>query len=121
MTARGERLRFASHRQIADHAAARPPGYLRDFERIVVRRDEHGVWYDAGRPAYAELCAKYRGHLSSALGSAPSAAWQEWREHDGRWVPSGHVPPGTAADPPQFDPRPGEVLQTPAWPVEEFR
>jgi len=117
---RGAALRFASHRQLAQHAAARPPGYLLDLEPVIVRRDADGVWYDAALPAYAELCAKYRPPHSPGQAPSLNVAWQQWREHDGRWVPTGHVPPGYAADPPQFDPLPGETQHTPAFPVDDY-
>ncbi len=115
----GPRLRFASHRQLAEQAAARPPGYLRELEPIIVRRDADGVWFDAARPAYAELCAKYRASQSPIPNPQPPA-WQEWREHDGRWIAVGFLQPGYAADPPQFDPLPGETQHTPAFPVQDY-
>jgi len=112
-------LRFASHRQVAARVADHGPGYLDDLRRIVVRRDRHGVWYDAASAAFAELCRKYRAS-QSPIPNPQSPAWQEWREHDGRWVPTGHVPPGLAADPPQFDPLAGETQHTPAFPVQDY-
>jgi len=119
-------LRFASHRQVAEQAALRPPRYLLDLERIIVRRDEHGIWYDAARPAYLELVRKYRPvpRPSPPHPLAPSPRqdiWQAWRAEGGRWVADGWLRPGFYADPPCFDPLPGEVLQCPAFPAADFR
>jgi len=46
---------------------------------------------------------------------------QAWREDAGLWVPDGWLKPGWFADPPQFDPLPGERLKTPAFPGADFR
>ena len=50
----------------------------------------------------------------------PTLPWQRWQEEEGRWVPRDTLPPGYGADPPPWDPLPGEVLQTPAFPLEDF-
>ena len=61
------------------------------------------------------------GPLPAAGPPRPAQPWQEWREHEGCWIAVGFLQPGYAADPPQFDPLPGEVQFTPAFPVEDFR
>ena len=48
-------------------------------------------------------------------------AWQAWREQNGRWVPDGWIKPGYFADPPQFEPRPGEKLKTPGFEASCFQ
>jgi hypothetical protein len=45
---------------------------------------------------------------------------QRWREQDGRWIWDGWIEPGYAADPPQFAPLSGEVLETPAFDRNEY-
>ena len=44
-----------------------------------------------------------------------------WVEQEGRWVPEGWLRPGYYADPPQFDPRPGEKLNTPSFEARCFQ
>ena len=117
-------IRFASHRQVAEQASLRPPRYLLDLEQIIVRRDEHGIWYDAARPAFLELVRKYRPaprapRPASGL-STPEAHWQDWREEGGRWVPDGWIKPGYFADPPAFEPQQGETLSTPGFKASAF-
>jgi len=53
-------IRFASNADLARRVRTRPPGYLDELEEIIVRRDEKGVWYDTGHPAYYRMRAKYR-------------------------------------------------------------
>jgi len=53
--------------------------------------------------------------------SPPHDHWQAWREQAGRWVPDGWLKPGFYADPPAFEPRPGERLKTPAFEARCFQ
>jgi len=61
--------------------------------------------------------------LQKQLRSLPPQpdAWQAWREEGGRWVPDGWIKPGFYADPPAFEPRPGERLKTPAFEARCFQ
>lgn len=68
------------------------------------------------RPRYAEWRSlQHRPHPPSEI------PWQTWCEEGGRWVPDGWLRPGYFADPPAFDPLPGEVQYTPARPAGCFQ
>ena len=114
---------FSSYEEITVHAKKKPFDYLGDFEKAIVRRDERGVYYDTGSPAYREMLAKYRPRPRSphsTLAGRERHA-QDWRGEDGRWVPVGWLRPGWFADPPQFAPLEGEQLTTPAFPAADFQ
>lgn len=100
-----------------------------DFRQVAPRtwKCPHcGAGYRGERKAIGR-CKRPPGHAAdyapqpSSLSPQPSDHWQEWREQGGRWVAVGYLQPGYGADPPQFDPEPGEVLSTPAFPLEDFR
>lgn len=60
-----------------------------------------------------------RRHRTAAPETSPAKEgyWQLWKEQDGHWVACGDpLPPGYQADPPQFEPLPGEEIMTPAFP-----
>ncbi len=72
-----------------------------------------------GAEEIKRLLAK-QAETASTSPPTPEPVWQRWRAEEGRWTPMDHLPPGYAADPPPWDPLPGEVLQTPAFPLEDF-
>ena len=45
---------------------------------------------------------------------ADDSLQQVWSEFDGHWVPQNILPPDYTAEPPPFDPLPGETISTPA-------
>ena len=53
-------IRFASNADLARRVRSRPPEYLAELDEIIVRRNDKGIWYDTGNPAYAHMRAKYR-------------------------------------------------------------
>lgn len=100
----------------------RPQCDFREVAPGVWRCPECGRSYRGLGPAIARCQRPPRQAAPPALQpSAPAPQpfdhWQQWREEAGRWIAVGHVPPGYAADPPQFDPLPGEVQYTPAFPA----
>ena len=119
-------LSFITYEQLTAHAKKRPVSYLFDLEKIITARDERGVHYDTSLPAYQEMLRKYRpapprnGRGAVRRFRDPASPWQAWREEEGRWVADGWLRPGFFADPPAFDPLPGERLSTPAFPAAEF-
>ncbi|HUX15537.1 MAG TPA: hypothetical protein VMW52_03640, partial [Phycisphaerae bacterium] len=119
-------LSFITYEQLTAHAKKRPVSYLFDLEKIITARDERGVHYDTSLPAYQEMLRKYRpapprnGRGAVRRFRDPASPWQAWREEEGRWVADGWLRPGFFADPPGFDPLPGERLATPAFPAADF-
>ncbi len=56
-----------------------------------------------------------------APGAVSTSSWQRWEEDDWQWLPVGRVAPGYQADPPRFGPQEGEVIETPAFPTQDFQ
>jgi len=120
-------LAFLTTEEATERAAVRPAAYLFDFEPLIVKRDGTGIWYDDLSQDYQRIAEKYPPRekrptrRSIFPPPAPDTHWQTWRESGGLWIAEGWLRPGYYADPPAFDPLPGEVIQTPGFEDKCFR
>ncbi|HUU84192.1 MAG TPA: glycosyltransferase, partial [Phycisphaerae bacterium] len=115
-------LCFASYAEVTERVKTKPVEYLLDLEKTIAKRDASGIWYDTSLPAYREMLKKYRPQPKRrpVVPQADGDHWQAWREGGGHWVRDGWLKPGYSADPPWFNPLPGETLRSPGFPAAEF-
>jgi len=115
-------LCFASYAEVTERVKTKPVEYILDLEKTIAKRDANGIWYDTALPAYREMLRKYRKRPARKNGRAREREdlRQTWCEEGGLWMAAGWLKPGYYADPPAFDPLPGETLRSPAFPAAEF-
>lgn len=66
-----------SKSDVARQAKLRPPGYVAELRKAVVKEDKKFVWIDTAHPAFIELTDRYKGQprvgLSLAVPDGPPA------------------------------------------------